>query len=158
MDDIIWPGIYESYTKSKWIRGEYERMPEVSMIVPVYQVEKYIAQCIESVLNQTFQNFELILIDDGSKDKSGIICDSYAEMDDRILVIHTENRGAAAARNTGLERASGRYITFLDGDDYLAENMIARLYEVIEHSEYDVVVCDFLNLLPDEKDNFSELQ
>lgn len=130
-------------------------MPEVSMIVPVYQVEKYIAQCIESVLNQTFQNFELILIDDGSKDKSGIICDSYAEMDDRILVIHTENRGAAAARNTGLERASGRYITFLDGDDYLAENMIARLYEVIEHSEYDVVVCDFLNLLPDEKDNFS---
>ena len=129
-------------------------MAEVSMIVPVYQVEKYIAQCIESVLNQTFQDFELILIDDGSKDTSGIICDSYAAKDDRIIVIHTENKGAAAARNTGLERASGRYITFLDGDDYLAENMIARLHEVIEHSEYDMVVSDFLNLLPDEKDNF----
>ena len=129
-------------------------MTEVSMIIPVYQVEKYIAQCIESVLKQTFQNFELILVDDGSKDQSGIICDSYAAKDDRIIVIHTENRGAAAARNTGLDHASGRYITFLDGDDYLAENMIARLYEVIEHSEYDMVVCDFLNLLPDEKDNF----
>lgn len=129
-------------------------MAEVSMIVPVYQVEKYIAQCIESVLNQTFQDIELILVDDGSKDESGLICDSYAEKDDRILVIHTENNGAATARNVGLEHASGRYITFLDGDDYLAENMIARLYEVIEHSEYDMVVCDFQNLLPDEKDNF----
>lgn len=124
------------------------------MIVPVYQVEKYISQCIESVLNQTFQDFELILIDDGSKDKSGIICDSYAARDKRIVVIHTENRGAAAARNIGLDRASGRYITFLDGDDYLAENMIERLYDVINHSEYDMVVCDFLNLLPDERDNF----
>ena len=129
-------------------------MAEVSMIVPVYQVEKYIAQCIESVLNQTFKDFELILIDDGSKDKSGSICDLYAAKDDRILVIHTENRGAAAARNVGLDHASGRYITFIDGDDYLDEHMIARMYEEIEHSEYDMVVCDFLNLLPDEEDNF----
>lgn len=124
------------------------------MIVPVYQVEKYIAQCIESILNQTFQDFELILIDDGSKDQSGRICDLYAAKDDRILVIHTENRGAAAARNVGLDHASGRYITFLDGDDYLDEHMIARLYEEIVDSEYDMVVCDFLNLLPDEEDNF----
>lgn len=129
-------------------------MAEVSMIVPVYQVEKYIAQCIESVLNQTFQDFELILIDDGSKDQSGRICDLYAAKDDRILVIHTENRGAAAARNVGLDHASGRYITFLDGDDYLDEHMIARMYEEIVDSEYDMVVCDFLNLLPDEEDNF----
>ena len=129
-------------------------MAEVSVIVPVYQVEKYIAQCIESVLNQTFQNFELILVDDGSKDSSGIICDSYAARDDRIQVIHTENRGAAAARNIGLDRASGKYITFLDGDDYLAGNMIEKLYAVIDNSEYDMVVCDFLNLLTDEKDNF----
>ncbi|MGF0018732.1 glycosyltransferase family 2 protein [Sporofaciens sp. SGI.106] len=129
-------------------------MAEVSIIVPVYQVEKYIAQCIESVLNQTFQDFELILIDDGSKDESGIICDLYAMKDDRIIVIHTDNQGAAAARNVGLERASGRYITFLDGDDYLAPNMVERLYEVIEYSQYDMVVCDFLNILPNEKDNF----
>lgn len=92
-------------------------MAEVSMIVPVYQVEKYIGQCIESVLNQTFQDFELILIDAGSKDDSGRICDFYAAKDERIRVIHTENRGAAAARNTGLDLASGRYITFLDGGD-----------------------------------------
>lgn len=129
-------------------------MAEVSMIVPVYQVEKYIGQCIESVLNQTFQDFELILIDDGSKDNSGRICDLYAAKDERIRVIHTENRGAAAARNTGLDQASGKYITFLDGDDYLAENMIARLHQVIDDSAYDMVVCDFLNLLPNENDNF----
>ena len=129
-------------------------MAEISMIVPVYQVEKYIAQCIESVINQTFQDFELILVDDGSKDRSGMICDTYAAKDERIMVIHTENRGAASARNTGLDHASGNYITFLDGDDYIAENMLARLYEVIHHSEYDMVVSDFLNLLPDEKDNF----
>lgn len=129
-------------------------MAEISMIIPVYQVEKYIAQCIESVINQTFRDFELILVDDGSKDSSGMICDTYAAKDDRIIVIHTENRGAASARNTGLDHASGNYITFLDGDDYIAENMLTRLYEVIHDSEYDMVVSDFLNILPDEKDNF----
>ena len=129
-------------------------MAEVSMIIPVYQVEQYIAQCIESVLSQTFCDFELILIDDGSTDRSGMICDTYADKDDRIIVIHTDNRGAAAARNTGLNHASGRYITFLDGDDYIAGNMLERLHEVIEQSEYDMVVCDFLNLLPDAADNF----
>lgn len=129
-------------------------MAEISMIIPVYQVEKYIAQCIESVINQTFRDFELILVDDGSKDSSGMICDTYAAKDDRIIVIHTENRGAASARNTGLDHASGNYITFLDGDDYIAENMLSRLYEVIHDSEYDMVVSDFLNILPDEKDNF----
>lgn len=77
--------------------GEYKNMAKVSIIVPVYMVEKYIAQCIESVLNQTFGDFELILIDDGSKDNSGIICDSYAKKDDRITVIHTDNNGAATA-------------------------------------------------------------
>ena len=97
--------------------GEYKNMAKVSIIVPVYMVEKYIAQCIESVLNQTFVDFELILIDDGSKDNSGIICDSYAKKDDRITVIHTDNNGAATARNIGLKCASGRYIAFLDGDD-----------------------------------------
>lgn len=129
-------------------------MAEISIIVPVYQVEKYIAQCIESVLNQTLTDFELILIDDGSTDNSGSICDSYAKTDARITVIHTENNGAATARNKGLDLSSGRYIVFLDGDDYLAENMLERLREEIEGSEYDVAVCDFLNILPDERDNF----
>lgn len=125
------------------------------MIVPVYQVEKYIAQCIESVLHQTFQDFELILVDDGSTDRSGRICDRYAEKDSRILVLHTENKGAAAARNTGMDRATGRYVTFLDGDDYVDEKMLERLHEVIEDSAYDMVTCDFLNILPDEKNNFT---
>ena len=109
-------------------------MAEVSMIVPVYQVEKYIAQCIESVLNQTFQDFELILVDDGSKDQSGIICDSYAAKDDRIIVIHTENRGAAAARNIGLDHASGRYITFLDGDDWIEKDTCSLVRRVKDQS------------------------
>ena len=135
--------------------GEYKNMAKVSIIVPVYMVEEYIAQCIESVLNQTFVDFELILIDDGSKDNSGIICDSYAKKDDRITVIHTDNNGAATARNIGLKCASGRYIAFLDGDDYFAENMLERLYKEIDGSEYDIAVSDFLNILPDEKDNFS---
>lgn len=129
-------------------------MAEISMIVPVYQVEPYIAQCIESVLHQTFSDFELILVDDGSTDRSGSICDRYATEDSRIRVIHTTNRGAAAARNTGLDLVSGAYITFLDGDDYLDEHMLERLHEVIQHSFADVVVCDFLNIHSDEKDDF----
>ncbi|MGM9550807.1 MAG: glycosyltransferase family 2 protein [Clostridia bacterium] len=129
-------------------------MPEVSIIVPVYQVEKYIAQCIESVLNQTFTDFELILIDDGSRDNSGSICDMYSAKDKRINVIHTKNNGAATARNIGLENASGRYIAFLDGDDYFAENMIERLLKEIEGSNYDIVVCDFLNIVPEGRENF----
>ena len=130
-------------------------MAEISMIVPVYQVEPYLAQCIESVQKQTFQDFELILVDDGSKDQSGMICDAYAAEDDRIHVIHMEHKGAASARNAGLDYASGRYITFLDGDDFLAETMMERLHEVIVHSEYDMVVCDFLNLCADETKNFT---
>ena len=83
-------------------------MEKISIIAPVYQVEKYIGQCIESVINQTFKNFEVILIDDGSKDKSGNICDEYAKRDKRIHVVHTENKGAASARNRGLDLATGK--------------------------------------------------
>lgn len=130
-------------------------MAQVSIIVPVYQVEKYLRQCIDSILAQTFTDFELILVDDGSKDQSGKICDEYAKKDGRICVIHTENRGAAAARNTGLDRASGEYISFVDSDDYLSDNMIERMYQVIFNSRYDLVICNFLHIFPDEKDNFS---
>lgn len=130
-------------------------MALVSIIVPVYQVEKYLRQCIDSILAQTFQDFELILVDDGSKDRSGQICDEYAKKDDRIYVVHTLNRGAAAARNTGIQRASGTYIAFVDGDDYLAENMIGRMYEVILDAQCDLVICNFLHAFSDEKGNFS---
>lgn len=130
-------------------------MEKISIIAPVYQVEKYIGKCIESVINQTFKNFELILIDDGSKDKSGNICDEYAKRDKRIHVVHTENKGAASARNRGLDLATGKYIAFVDGDDYLAENMLDELYKVITQENCDVVVCDFLNLHANPDKDFS---
>ena len=92
--------------------------PKVSIIVPVYNVKKYITQCIDSVLNQEYINIELILIDDGSNDGSEIICEEYAQKDDRIKVIHKKNEGQSIARNLGIDIASGKYIFFLDSDDY----------------------------------------
>ena len=130
-------------------------MAQISVIVPVYQVEAYLPQCIDSILAQTFRDFELILVDDGSQDRSGAICDEYAGKDNRICVVHTQNRGAAAARNTGLQRASGNYIAFVDGDDRLAENMLGRMYAEILDPPCDLVVCNFLHVFSEENDNFS---
>ena len=94
-------------------------MAEVSIIVPVYQVEKYIRKCIESIQAQTFSDFELILVDDGSKDASGTICDEYAKRDKRIRVIHKENGGLSDARNTGIKLANSDYLMFVDSDEYI---------------------------------------
>lgn len=91
----------------------------VSIIVPVYNVEEYLSECVDSVLNQTYSDIEVILVDDGSTDQSGNICDEYAEMDSRIKVIHKKNEGVSAARNTGIETASGERIIFVDSDDCL---------------------------------------
>ena len=99
-------------------------MAEVSIIVPVYQVEKYIRQCVDSILAQTFTDFELILVDDGSKDGSGQICDEYAAMDRRVKVIHKENGGLSDARNRGMDQAAGNYFMFIDSDDYIAPTML----------------------------------
>lgn len=116
-------------------------MPEISVIVPVYKVEKYLEKCIDSILNQTFKNFELILIDDGSPDRCGEMCDEYAEKDDRIHVIHQENRGVSAARNAGIKKASGNYIIFIDSDDYLEKDMFQIMINVAKEKETDVVTC-----------------
>lgn len=129
-------------------------MPQISVIVPVYQAEKYIGLCIESVLAQTFSDFELILVDDGSTDSSGKICDQYADRDRRIRVIHTRNKGAAAARNKGLAVAVGMYIIFVDSDDYIRQDMLLKLYETIVGSSYDLVVCDFMNIYENQEKNF----
>lgn len=94
-------------------------MPKVSVIVPVYKVEKYIGQCIESILSQTFKDFELILVDDGSPDSSGAICDQYAQKDSRIQVFHKENGGVSSARNYGIEKAKGEWLCFVDSDDII---------------------------------------
>src|SRR5574344_1932751 len=99
-------------------------MAEVSIIVPVYQVENYIRQCVDSILAQTFTDFELILVDDGSKDESGRICDEYAKTDERVKVIHKENGGLSDARNRGLHQTIGNYFMFVDSDDYIAPTMV----------------------------------
>lgn len=115
----------------------------VSIIVPVYNTEKYLRRCIDSILTQTYQNFELLLIDDGSKDSSGAICDEYARNDERIRVIHRANSGVSVTRNIGIQEAKGDYISFVDSDDYIAVNMIETL--VVRANKYysDIVMCKY---------------
>ena len=117
--------------------------PLISIIVPIYNVEKYLSRCINSVLSQTFPDFELLLIDDGSTDKSGYICDGYAQKDSRIKVFHIENGGVSAARNYGLDNARGEWITFVDADDWIDKDMYYKLYNEAILSEADIVICDF---------------
>ena len=125
-------------------------MPELSIIVPVYNVEKYISQCIDSILNQTFQDFEVILVDDGSPDRSGQICDEYAENDSRIKVIHQKNAGLSAARNTGLKNANGEYVAFVDSDDYISPNMYELLVTNIKSCGADMVKCGYHEFIDED--------
>lgn len=122
--------------------------PKVSIIVPMYSVEKYVEQCIDSLLNQTLQEIEIILVDDGSPDRSGDIADDYAKKDSRIKVIHKKNGGLGPARNTGIRVATGEYIGFIDSDDWANHQMFARLYEAAVKNNADIVVsghCDITN-------------
>lgn len=109
----------------------------ISIIVPIYNVRDYLTPCIKSILNSTYRNFELLLIDDGSTDGSGDICDECAIQDSRIRVIHKPNEGVSNARNTGLETANGQYVLFLDGDDVIHPNMIQVLFDAIQSGDYD---------------------
>ena len=113
----------------------------ISVIVPVYNVEKYIDQCIQSLVEQTYKNMEFILVDDGSSDKSGQKCDEWKKKDGRIIVIHQENRGLSATRNRGLQIAKGEFIGFVDSDDYVAETMYEKLITAICENEADVAMC-----------------
>lgn len=115
-------------------------MPKISVIVPVYNTERYLSKCIDSILSQSFTDFELLLINDGSKDNSGTICDQYAVNDSRVRVFHKENGGVSSARNLGLENARGEWITFCDSDDWLNRNY---LYSLISHSDADMVMASF---------------
>lgn len=117
---------------------------KVSIVVPVYNVERYLRQCLDSIANQTYENFEAILIDDGATDSSGCICDEYAERDSRFRVIHQENAGAANAKNTGLDAACGAYVAFVDSDDWVERHWLESMVSVMKSSEADVVECDFL--------------
>lgn len=114
---------------------------EISIIIPVYNVEKYLRQCLDSILNQTFQNFEIICIDDGSTDKSLEILEEYKRNDDRFVIISQENSGAGMARNKGIETARGKYVQFLDGDDYFEVKMLEKLYNCAEKFDADIAVC-----------------
>lgn len=115
----------------------------ISIIIPVYNVETYLSECIESVLKQTYQNIEILLIDDGSPDNSGKICNEYAKKDSRVRVIHKENGGVSSARNVGLKQANGEYITFVDGDDFIAESYIEELYKTLENVNADLSFCKY---------------
>jgi len=118
-------------------------MPLISIIVPVYNVESYIDRCIKSILSQTFQDYELIIVDDGSPDNCPKICDEWAIKDKRIKVIHQKNQGLSAARNTGIKFSEGKYLTFIDSDDWITDSMVQDLYDLIEKTEADISVCGF---------------
>ncbi|MCR5253492.1 MAG: glycosyltransferase [Treponema sp.] len=115
----------------------------ISVIIPVYNVEKFLVKCIDSVISQSYTNLEILLIDDGSTDGSGKICDSYAQKDNRIKVIHKINGGLSSARNLGLDNASGEYIAFIDSDDFVKKNFIQILYERLIIDKSDISVCNF---------------
>lgn len=117
--------------------------PLLSVIVPVYRVEPYWRKCLDSLVDQTYANPEIILVDDGSPDHCGAICDEYAKRDARIRVIHRENRGLSGARNAGLDLATGDYIGFVDSDDFIDESMYSRMVELALKNAADIVMCEF---------------
>lgn len=106
-------------------------IPKISVIVPVYNVEEYLPKCLESIMAQSFKDFELLLIDDGTPDRSGVICDEYAKRDSRIMVVHQKNLGVSAARNRGMEIARGNYVVFVDSDDWVEANYLKDLYDAL---------------------------
>lgn len=116
-------------------------MPLISVIVPVYNVERVLHFCIDSIIAQSYKDFELILVNDGSADNSGEICDQYAERDKRISVIHKENGGVSSARNVGIKKSKGEYICFIDADDYMEKSMIETMVHYMHTSQSDIVSC-----------------
>lgn len=119
----------------------------ISVIVPVYKVEKYLEKCIESIIKQTYTNLQIILVDDGSPDNCGKICDEYAKKDSRIEVIHKINGGLSDARNVGINRANGRYIGFVDSDDYIKEDMYEKLINLIKEYDADISICNLYDVI-----------
>ena len=126
----------------------------VSIVIPVYNVEKFLDRCIQSVINQTYPDLQIILVDDGSADRSGLICDEYAKKDSRITVIHTENKGVSSARNTGISLVDGEYLCFLDSDDALETDIIRKSLKRMNDTDADLVVFGwkkiYSNKLPEE--------
>ncbi|MBR2134362.1 MAG: glycosyltransferase [Eubacterium sp.] len=124
--------------------------PLITVIVPVYKVEKYLDRCVESIVNQTYTNLEIILVDDGSPDNCPQMCDAWAEKDNRIKVIHKENGGVSSARNAALDIAKGDYIGFVDSDDYVDKTMYEKLYQEGKEKSCDLVICNNYNVIDDK--------
>ncbi len=117
-----------------------KNQPLLSIIIPVYKVEQYIRKCIDSILTQSFRDFELILVNDGSPDNSGEICDAYMQVDERVKVIHKENAGVSSARNSGLDIASGKWICFIDSDDFIPQGSLAEMTDIAQEKELDMLI------------------
>ncbi|MDR2753766.1 MAG: glycosyltransferase, partial [Oscillospiraceae bacterium] len=134
-----------------------QKNPAVSVIVPVYNAAAYLPDCLASVAGQSFCNFELLLIDDGSTDESPALCDSFAQTEPRARVLHQANAGPSLARNAGIDAARGTYITFVDADDWLHPHMLARLVRRAEDSGAELVQCRAFEALPDGTVHKSEI-
>lgn len=132
-------------------------MDKISVIVPVYNVEKYLKRCVESIIAQTYRNIEIILVNDGSTDNSPKICDEFALMDSRIKVIHKKNEGVSAARNTGIVISTGQFIAFCDSDDWLDVDMLSYLYQLMKKTSCEIASCPVWYDYDDKKRNSSEL-
>ena len=118
----------------------------ISIILPVYNVSKYLEECMKSIINQTYKNIEIIVVNDGSTDESDYICEKYKKLDNRIKVIHQKNQGLSAARNTGLNYCKGEYISFIDSDDYVKPDFIEKLYRAIKEKNTSVAICNYVSL------------
>lgn len=135
-----------------------DKSGQISVVIPVYNVEKYLEKCLDSVVRQTYKDLEIILVDDGSTDRSGAICDKYANSDNRIIVIHQSNGGLSDARNKGINIATGRYIGFIDSDDYVSDDYFEVLHKLITSGPYQISICNPLyvyesddEILPNKK-------
>lgn len=140
------------------MRSEQRTVPTVSIIVPVYNAEKFLKRCLDSILNQEYADFELLLIDDGSEDTSGVICDSYAAADERVRVIHQANAGVSNARNLGLCNARGEYLQFLDSDDWITPNATKLLVEAAVQYGCDLVIADFYRVVGDRVSHKGDIE
>ena len=125
------------------MKTTHKQDPLVSVIVPVYNVEQFFERCINSIINQTYRNLEIILVDDGSTDTSGSLCDSYKTADKRITIMHKKNGGLSSARNAGLDKMNGKYVMFIDSDDYIEPTAIELLMKNAKKTEADIVICDY---------------
>ncbi len=129
----------------------------ISVIVPIYNVEKYLDRCVDSIINQTYKNLEIILVDDGSPDNCPKMCDDYAKIDNRIKVVHKENGGLSDARNVGMEVATGEYVSFIDSDDYISLDFYETLFQTMIDNDSDIVECSVVKFYENEKfDEYSD--